>query len=439
MTAPAKWAPPSSVGAVHPRISEAKEILDNYRYGAALKAEKTANDGKYTDVYTPEFGAALKGYAPAVNEQIRKGQRRPPYVTVGGVFDWTVQDQMGFLAPPAPPPPAWRPIYFISAPGSGANNLVGPSSDVGNLVSDGWGRPNTALHLNHWRLNFPIGGYLGLMGGDPGLSYIEVIEAEGRDLEVQVGLAIADVRAHGLDPLTTIEFWFSGYSQSADGMKRAVVRLFGPGGPFAEYRARINGLILFGDPSRAPGPVKRGAGREGYNPRGWGIARYDSPQWVDDLTYSITTDGDMYACAEDDTLLPGFYQWFVRAELEMSFIMFSAGIVIPAIVSNLGVFGGLLGPFAGLATTLMAQQSGVSLPFLKDIIGTGVATDPVLDEFRADLNNILSIGGITKLFKTLAALPGVQTHGAYFEPRAEFGGRTGVQVGYDIIAGFRRP
>jgi hypothetical protein len=43
-----------------------------------------------------------------------------------------------------------------------------------------------------------------------------------------------------------------------------------------------------------------------------------------------------------------------------------------------------------------------------------------------------------KLIKTLAALPGVDTHGRYGEPRAEFGDRTGIEVAYDIIASFRR-
>lgn len=429
------WAPPSRPGDVDPRISDAKEVLDNYKYGAPLLTEK--HSGGYTDTYTDAFGAALNGYALAVNEQVRRGQRKPPYVTAGGVFDWTVKAQMGFLSPPAPPPaPGYRPIYFFSAPGSGANNLVGPSSDVGNFVSDGWTQPRRALHINHWRLNYPVGGYLGLMGGDPGLSYLEVIGAEGADLEVQIQLAIDEAGRHGM--LHAIEFWFSSYSQGADGMKKAVVRLFGDGGRYAYLRGRINGLILFGDPSRAPGPVKAGAGIAGYNPRGYGIARYDSPQWVDDLTWSITTDGDMYACAEDDTLLPGFYDWFVRAELDMSFIMFSAGIIIPAMVSNLGVFGGLGGLFGGLATTLLSQQSGVGVGFLDSIIGTGVTTDPVLDQFRAQLGNMLSVGGITRLFKTLAALPGVQTHGMYFDPRPEFGGRSGVDVGYDIVAAFRR-
>lgn len=42
------------------------------------------------------------------------------------------------------------------------------------------------------------------------------------------------------------------------------------------------------------------------------------------------------------------------------------------------------------------------------------------------------------LLGLLAALPGLQSHGAYHLPVAEFGGKTGPQVGYDHIAAFRR-
>lgn len=439
------WSPPSKVGDTDPLIPAAKDVLDNYQYGQPLKAEKPAGRS-YDARYTQAFGDALRGYGPAVNDQIRKGKRTGPYISaagLSGVFDWTMKTQMGLLtATPVPPPaPAYRPIYFFSAPGSGANNLVGPSSDVGNMVSDGWGNPAQALHLNHWRLNYPVGGYLGLMGGDPGLSYIDVIDAEGADLEVQFQLAIDDVKAHGLDPLQHLEGWFSSYSQGADGMKKAVVRLFGDSGRFAQYRSRINGLILFGDPSRAPGPVKRGAGVQGYNPKGYGIARYDSPQWVDDLTWSITTDGDMYACTEDDTLLAGFYRWFIAAETSLSFVEMSAGIVIPAIASYLGIAGPLIGGIFGpVAAGIIGAAVGVGVPFLTQMFGSGALDDPYVVQLRNDLSaqGLLTIGGITKLFKTLAALPGIDTHGRYWDPRAEFGGRTGVQVGYDIVASFTR-
>ena len=53
-------------------------------------------------------------------------------------------------------------------------------------------------------------------------------------------------------------------------------------------------------------------------------------------------------------------------------------------------------------------------------------------------NQLISPQGVTRVFKTLAALPGIQTHGEYHLPKPEFGGRTGIQVGCDILAAFRR-
>lgn len=434
------WAPPSKVGDTDDTIPAAKEILDNYRYGQALKAEKAA-DGKYSKVYTAEFGSALKEYGRAVNEQIRKGQRKPPYISaaaLGGVYDWTVKDQMGLLihGTPAAPVLGHRPIYIFSAPGSGANNQQGPPNDVGQWVQD-------VLKINHRRLVYPVGGYLGLMGGDPGTSYLEVIAALDADLERQLEEAL---RAEGLDPNnpatwvgTSIEIWGTAYSQSADGIKKAFARLFGDGGRFAALRSRINGLLLFGDPSRQRGPVK--GQTPAYSPRGWGIARYDAPAWLEQLTYSITTNGDMYACTEDDTLLPGFYRWFVKAESELSFVQFSAGIVIPAIASYLGFAGPLVGGiFGGAGAAVLSAATGVAIPFLTQLLASGAIDDPFVVQLRADLSaqGMLTVGGITKLIKTLAALPGIQTHGEYYLPKPEFGGRNGVQVACDIVAAFRR-
>jgi hypothetical protein len=428
------WAPPSKPGDSDPLIGAAKHKLRNYKYGR----DNLATDDT-TNQYTNRFGAALRAYAVAVNEQIRKGIRKGPYVNVNGVFDWTVKTQLGFLAPapaPTPKPPAHRPIYYFSAPGSGATNTVGPANDVGVWAQD-------VLNINHIRLTFRMGGYLGLLGGDPGLSYIEVIADEAADLERQIENAL---RAEGMDAdnpdtwlNTTIEFWFGAYSQSADGMKKAIARQFGDGGRFEKLRSRINGLILFGDPSRQPGPVKGQSA--GYSPPGWGIARYLAPKWLEAISYSITTNGDMYACTADDTLLPGFYRWFIEAETSLSFVEFSAGIVIPAIASYLGIVGPLLGGlFGGAGAAIISGATGVGLPFLTQMLNSGAVEDPYITKLRNDLSakGLLTIGGITKLFKTLAALPGIDTHGRYWEPRPEFGGRTGIQVGCEIMAGFRR-
>jgi hypothetical protein len=424
------WSPPSKVGDTDPTISDAKgKLRANYGYAHNLDD---------TDIYTAEFAKVLQEYASRINDQIRKGVRPGPYVTTTGVYDWTVKTQLGLIhgAPQPPPPPAHRPIYLFSAPGSGATNTVGPANDVGSWAE-------VVLHINHRRLNFPMGGYMGLMGGDPTLSYDDVIDAEGADLEVQIAQAIRD---EGMDPDdestwldTLIEFWFAAYSQSSDGMKKAVNRLFGKGGRFEKLRARINGLLLFGDPSRQRGPVK-GQG-PGYNPPGYGIARWLAPAWLEKLTYSITTNGDMYACTQDDTMLPEFYAWFVKAKWSFGFIEFSAGLIIPALASYLGIAGPLLGGIFGAAGAgIIGAVPGVGLPFMTQILGGGAVDDPEISKLRDELSaqGLLSVGGITKLFKTLAALPGIQTHGEYWIPKPEFGGRTGIQVACDIMASFRR-
>jgi hypothetical protein len=69
-----------------------------------------------------------------------------------------------------------RKIWLYSAPGSGADFNVGPSWELGEWTRD-------VLKLNHQPVAFPKGGYLGLMGGDPRLSYNDVIAAEGAELE----------------------------------------------------------------------------------------------------------------------------------------------------------------------------------------------------------------------------------------------------------------
>ena len=45
---------------------------------------------------------------------------------------------------------------------------------------------------------------------------------------------------------------------------------------------------------------------------------------------------------------------------------------------------------------------------------------------------------IPGLIQLIAALPGLQAHGEYHLPKSEFNGRTGIQVGCDIVAAFRR-
>lgn len=345
-----------------------------------------------------------------------------------GIADFATEVGIG-AAIGSPPPPAYRKIWIYSAPGSGAAWWLGPPFEVGE-----WCR--TVLNLNHQPVGYPIGGYLGLMGGDPGLSYNDVIADEGAELERLLDLnpdvteALAHIAA-GHPELVEVELWFTAYSQSADGMEDALVRLFGdktdPGntvdGKFKALRDRINGTLMFGNPSRQPGQTK-----VGNTPAGWGISRKIRPQWLIDVTWSITADGDFYAACDDDVIRPIFYAEVVQASTSLSFFEHICAITIP-ILTN--AFGPLLG--------------GLLLPTLGGLLGEVLSSGetPAQEAVDKQIISLLSIKGvltnIPALFKLLAALPGIQIHGSYDDVHAEFGNRTGVQVATDAVASFRRP
>ena len=320
-----------------------------------------------------------------------------------------------------------RPIWCFSAPGSGAPWWLGPPFDLGEWCK-------RVLNLNHQPIGYPIGGYLGLMGGDPSFSYIDVVNALTDELD-----RLISVNPDRDDP--NFEIWLFGYSQSADALKQAAVKLFGDGGRYQNLRPRINGLVLFGDPARKPGPTK-----VGNNPPGSGIARTVTfPKWLEDLTWDIVNESptpDFYACVTDK-IRPLFYEWFIRAETELPFVIYSAQIIIPAMLNLVAPFlsalPGLSGLASPLAVPLLAQASGVPAAMMSGLIG-GVLSSK--EKPNPELVEFLSVQGILTslpdLIALLGALPGIGVHGDYYAPKPEFGGRSGIQVGCDIVAGFRR-
>lgn len=383
--------------------------------------------GLYTRLMGP-LPVDTNQFGPRAREWQMEFERR-----TGQLVDGVVSDQdLAYLKVVVP----YRPIWFYTAPGSGAPWWVGPAFDTGEWVK-------AVLHLQHQPVGYPIGGYMGLMGGDPKYSYLDVIGMLDAELErlldanpdVQRAIAArqADPRA-----VVDVELWFSAYSQSADGMKKAVARLFGPGGKYALIRDRINGLILFGDPTRQKGRTK-----VGNTPVGWGIARWIAPEWLEALTWSITVESpgapDFYAAC-DDEIRPLFYEWFVKADTELPFIIYCAQIIIPALLNLIAPFlGGLAGLSNPLAVPILSSASGLGPDIvgsmLGGILGSHEQPDPKLIEFLSIQGVLTNLPGLIKL---LMALPGVAAHGDYYSPRAEFGGRGGVQVACDIVAGFRR-
>lgn len=329
----------------------------------------------------------------------------------------------------------YRPIWIYTAPGSGAPWSVGPPFDTGEWAKN-------VLHLNHQPVGYPIGGYMGLMGGDPGLSYLDVAAAYAVEQDRLLGInpdvqKAMTLRAKDWTVPVDVEIWGCGYSQGADIMKRYFAQAFGDGGKYERLRDRLNGFLLFGDPARQPGPTK-----VGNNPVGWGIARDVYPDWINRITWSITVETpapDFYA-ADADEIRPLFYDWFIRAETSLTFVVYCAQIIIPALLNLVAPFlGGLAGLGNPLAATILATQSGLPITQVGQLIGAVMGStekpDPKLIEFLSIQGVLSNLPGLLTL---LGDLPGIGAHGDYYTPRAEFGNRNGVQVACDVMAAFRR-
>jgi hypothetical protein len=358
---------------------------------------------------------SVDGYYGSTDAAFTREMQRRLGLVQDGIFGPVTAGRVKYGG--APPTPPRRPIWFYSAPGSGADFWLGPSHDLGlMLTGQGFNGPGRqSLNINHQPMYFQKGGYLGLLGGDPKFSYIDVITDQRKSLEW-----LLDNNPDRDRP--DFELWFSGYSQSADGMLEAVNYLFGDGGKYAHLRSRINGLILFGNPATP----------------GTGIARKVFPRWLDDLTRNINVRNDFYAHAPDK-IRPLFYEWFIEAETEIPFVVYSAQIILPAIANLIPIIGPLLGPLFPLALLMQVGMTSL-LPKRTRIVGgvNGASKAP-----NPELIKLLSLQGLLTslpdLMGLIVALPGLQAHGAYHLPLPDFGGRTGPQVGFDIIAAFRRP
>lgn len=332
-----------------------------------------------------------------------------------GVFDVPTAQRVKYAG--VAPAPAYRPIWIYTAPGSGADWWLGPSFDLGNRCKD-------VLHLNHQPLAFTKGGYLGLMGGDPGFSYNEVTYDQYKSLEYNLD--------HNPDlDNPNLELWFSGYSQSADGMEDALEVLFGDGGfvhpgdptqtpsapgKYRHLRSRINGLVQFGNPST----------------KGAGIANKVRPPWLDALVRNVNYPNDFYAVAPDE-IRRSFYAIIVEADMSLPFFIHVLKIAGPVILQTIPILGGFLGPLAPL---VIAGATGLNafLPLLTGLIGQAQSAGD--EEVDRKLIDMLSVTGLIKnipgLIALVAALPGLQAHGGYpFDPVM-------MNRAYDFIASFRR-
>ncbi len=401
---------------------------------------------RYASSYSFMLGAR-DGYYGEDEAAFTAEMQRRLGIVQDGVFGDRTAAAVGYAWPGDTSPPkveTRRPIWFYSCPGSGADWWLGPSYDVGQMVAGtAWNEPGRrSLRINHQPVHFQKGGYLGLLGGDPKYSYLEVIADQLASLrwllrnnpDVQRAL---DLRALDRNAEVDVELWFSGYSQSADGLVRAIERLFGIGGEFESIRDRVNGVICFGNPATPE----------------TGIARLTMPDWVNRLVINVNTADDFYAVARDD-IRPAFYAEVVKAEMELPFFVHVLRIAIPIVLewasAILPLFRPLLGgsPFGPMVQLALPMIQGLgqlsrNSPALGTLMGMAGGGRDV--DTTTHVQDILSptgvLSNIPDLIHLIGSLPGLVSHGEYHatcDPRPEFGNRTGTQLAYDHVAGFRR-
>lgn len=257
MTAPT-WAPPSKVGDRHPDIIKAKDVLDNYSYGAEVKAEKPP--AGYTDEYTSAFGAALIVYAGKVNSDIRAGRnnRKAPLVNTDGVFDWAMKIQMEIIpragTPPPPKPVGPRHAWIVYR---GTGGVIG--LDYVSRVCQGAG--DLVEEINP---DFPA-SMGGLPPGAPGTPSARIAINTGFE---------SGCRWIEQNPNRT--FGLGGYSLGEIVVARLLDALFTPGGRLYAHRGRFVASFHIGPPARPLGA----AYFNGTPAPGVGISSWRLPQAV---------------------------------------------------------------------------------------------------------------------------------------------------------------
>lgn len=92
------WAPAQTVGDRDTLIPAAKKELGKFSYGRGLGD---------TDVYTLEFGVALRQWQNNIHYQVAFKGRPGPDVNQLGIFDWSVKKQMGLLEVAGAPRLPW--------------------------------------------------------------------------------------------------------------------------------------------------------------------------------------------------------------------------------------------------------------------------------------------------------------------------------------------
>lgn len=295
-------------------------------------------------------------------------------------------------------------VTVLTASGTWAPPDVGYPADTARALVSEWDWVQAELMGETgprfvWRpIDYPAVGFL---NPDPNTSYNESVT-----LGVTRGVTML------LDDITD-PYDLVGYSQGAEVVNRIATYMLEQGRPPRR-------IVTFGSPCRAPGPT-----RVGNNPPGSGISRLYTPRELRARTTDIVRNkGEMYGCAEEDTLLPEFYGLFTKAELSLPFglaLFRILGTALPLAGAIGGTSGGMLSMFGGLF--------GGKSNTLAEVIGEVGATDQEIDIMKI-------LGDIPGALKTALAVGEfltTQAHTSYHLPAPEFGGRTGIQVAIDAL------
>lgn len=371
--------------------------------------------------YASSYAPPVDGYYGNADADAVRILQSKLGIVVDGIFGDRTAAKVGYKFKGATAPPVVvqrRPIWIYTAPGSGQPWHIGPSFLLGQRASE-------VLKINHQPVGYPIGGYLGLMGGDPKYSYVDIIGFQGAEFErlLDINPDVQKAMATRRDNPTArvdVELWVSGYSQSADGFEDAVERLFGEGGKYEVLRDRLNHLIQFGNPST----------------KTTGIARKVRPLWLDRLVRNINYPNDFYAVAQDQ-IRPAFYKVIIEAETELPFFVHVLQIAVPVILNNvLPVFGGFFGPLGQLAVASMAGLGGGNANLLGSLMGQAGAGAGQDAHVHDDIVKMLTLTGLIKnipgLIALVGALPGLQAHGGYDRDPIM------MERAFQIMAAFRR-
>lgn len=327
---------------------------------------------------------------------------------------------------------AWN----YNMPGSGADRTVGPAHQVAVHADKVHG-------IRDQGVDFAQGGYMGFMGGDAKLSFVESNQDMGKSL-YQMHDANPDLqnllRQHRAGkPITQdLDLFYGAYSKSATGIWNWLEEAFGPGGRYHEAAGWIRFVYNFGDPSKQPAP--KDGGSPGWFPPGRGIDRRDRPQWLKDKVVSITNPLDFYAVVPDnDPIRPLFFEEIITADAELPYFVHLLNIGIQSAAQWIPVFGPILKTFSPAATSMLALGANLT-PMLTNQLGglMGQAQNANHDtDVDKKLIEMFSMQGLIKtmpaLIGLIQALPGLQNHGMYHVPFPELNNRSGEQVGRDLF------